>query len=426
MFRAWWDSELEASCLFLPTADGLTRCVPSSVSLIAYTDSDCTEPAAIHFENECATEPEKYHYQPVDFPADACDESWDHSYRVYETGASMGAMQAYFKSAGSCTEGPSTQELFEVEEVDPSTFVAAQQRVEERGALAALVLEAEDGARQLVGIKDLVRDSACQPLELVGLDAPSRPCVGRVANLGISAPFVDASCTELGTQPTCPNPAAIVVVEDNPECGTPSKALYEVGEAADPPYNSTETSCIEFPIEGSFVYGLGAKLDNNTLPALTVALLGSNRLRVRALSAGNDVPITATGFHDLERDAGCSSTVVLAEDPETVYCVGPDVVPANYNVFTDAGCSQPVVLHDPGECDAIAPTVGLALLDLSGCSELRVAHELSLWEGDFFTGLPSDCQPIDRASVLTGTMSAFELGDQIQLDQELAITLRTE
>lgn len=426
LFRAWWDTELEDSCLFTPTSDGAMRCVPSTSSVVAYTDSDCTEPAAIYFETECTTGPEKYHYQPVEFPADSCDESWDHSYRVFETGASMGVTQAYFKGPGTCTMGPSMFELFEVEEVDPAAFVLAQERVEERGALGAVLLEAEDGARQVVGMKDLGRDKACQALELVGLDAPSRPCVGRIANLGKNAPFVNETCTELGTQPTCANPAAIVVIEDDPLCGTQSRALYEVGAAADPPYSPTQDSCIEFPVDGTFVYGLGTKLDNNTLPALTVTLLGSNRLRVRALSAGNDIPISATGFYDGQRSAGCSSTVVLDGDPDTVYCLGPEAADADYSLYTDAGCLEPVVLHDPGDCDLPPPTIGLSKVDLQGCSEDRIAHELAVWEGDFFSGLPGSCQAVERGSVLLPGMSAFELGDEIQLDPELAFTLRTE
>lgn len=124
-YVGWYDSDLDANCVFNFGSDAVRRCLPSPFSIsVVYSDSGCTQPIYGH-SKLCSTPPPKYAH----IPPGQCQLGW----AVHELGAQATLTTLYYKSGSNCFEGAVSQDTdyYSLEpELAPTTFVEAEEKVE--------------------------------------------------------------------------------------------------------------------------------------------------------------------------------------------------------------------------------------------------------------------------------------------------------
>jgi hypothetical protein len=114
----WYDSQRQEDCAFAVAGDGVERCIPSGLSVVAFSDAACTQAIAMD-STGCVT---KYAIQR-DRPA-GCNTVGPT--RIFELGAKSTATNIYLQAGTQCisTMAPAGSALYAVgAEVPPTAFL---------------------------------------------------------------------------------------------------------------------------------------------------------------------------------------------------------------------------------------------------------------------------------------------------------------
>jgi hypothetical protein len=332
LFKLWHDAELDVDCAFAPAADGVERCMPAvERGYAVYSDAKCTKPVAL-FAADDAIPPF------IAEPHRALDCGKGGAY--LEVGAAAAGVTAvYGFSNENCVANGmvgATQLVKQLGAVVPtSMFVAATKTVHEARdpRLAANVLVAEDGSRQVTSHFDLARKADCNPIEP---QAAGYACVPK--NLAfIEVFFSDDKCkVPAAYHPPCNGEPAIILDASPHNTGQ----YFEVGaKVATPAFRNYSTTCEPdtSPREpGAGFYAIGKEAPWAGFPQLSAKNEGKGRIAINVLRGASDELVARQNFVDTELNVNCSVGQSADLKP---HCI-PQVGGASVNVFADAKCSS--------------------------------------------------------------------------------------
>ena len=180
---AWYDNVTKANCFFLPAADGELRCIPSAfggrVREIAYGDADCKQPVA----GETTSRDIVYLEAP-----ESCARGAD-AYKVGGAFTPSGPVYVRTGANGCALYQPSADSRV-LTKVAPTEFVRGTKSVVARGAgVSVRTIEADDGAVQIVGLRNDKRDESCSFVQGADGVAHCAPLAGYVTR-----DFADEGC----------------------------------------------------------------------------------------------------------------------------------------------------------------------------------------------------------------------------------------
>jgi hypothetical protein len=242
------------------------------------------------------------------------------------------------------------------EEVPPETFVGAEITTEPRSdRLAARVMIADDGARQVIGVIDRrsgtscaivgwIDSTVCVPTTLawsVGEFADDR-CTSRIGYSSALAPF--------GAESDACAPGAVIELADR--CSR--RRLFAVGEPVTLAFRPDAAgTCAPADRSGHLLWLRGPELAPDALPATGEIGLGSGRLRARYASTENGSALFASASRFIDTQTGTTCVPELLCDGSR-RCL-PDF--AVFELFyEDAACTVPLIARD-AECEAPIPTI---------------------------------------------------------------------
>lgn len=379
----WRDSEFELDCELRVAADGQVRCLPwhqprsgFNPADLVYARADCTEPLLLldatleraprftvglpSVTATCETRPA---VAPLS-PSLGSGEDELLAYPVLEVGERVRPGQLYLRSGNECR--PFTDDRQQVyalgAEVPPDRFAAAELVPEEgEGGVERWFYRFDDGAFELAGVRDRMRDAWCGPLP----SWPETICVPlRQAwvERGAGLYYGDAACE-------APAPLTFrfsacepeIVVEPGEVAGACGRSappkVFEPGARVTTPYRQDGATCLAE--DGS----LGEPLDDRRHPrslGAEIPLGSFPTLAVRQVESGQGQGL---GWFDA-RGVQVSKVATLV-DPTTgrpcVYrrfadgterCL-PDGTKEPFG-FADADCQEPV-FRGPGDCEGDRP-----------------------------------------------------------------------
>lgn len=358
-FLGWEDTKAKQLCAFHAAEDGQMRCVPlaGQSTSIQYLDDACTQPVAVR---SCGASDR---YVVAEIPGAACTAE-DNPYAVYEVGDAMADSPTFGSFSGTCLPwGPAAPgtELRAVSKIPAEMFVSAAVSVEPHGdRLSAQVLRADDGAREILGIRDEGLDVACDPRMD---DLGAMRCAPAISALGGGNFFADAACerpllADIGASPNCPSPRFAEAPSDPAACKKGFHAV-EVGKKVSSMnvYQGEPNACgpaAFLPPDWAF-YEVGPEVDTGALPVLAVTDAGDGRLRVPRYTGPDGVPLAqAPQFIDSERNEACVPR--LFADGKT-RCVAEQV--PRFNLYSDDACTTPLAaVPKVDACPVPAPKLG--------------------------------------------------------------------
>ncbi len=322
-----------------------------------YTDANCTQVVVWAFGDRSP---------PIEYVSAegawmlGCDEP--RALRARKVGPPIEAPELFERDfdSGLCVpRAPRVGPVFRAPEVvAPDLFVRAELNVIGSGRLRPVMAEAEDGARELLTIRDAQRDAYCwfpRPSGLhEGEELRCFPDLAAFTNT-VHDVYADDSCAErVASSPMCLEPN---VVLDWPRRGCDlADRFYEVGPEIDPSQVrlKTDAGCTQLPPgpRPPRYYRLGAPLDVDVFPALAHRTEGSGRLRTRRYtdSNGNVLTIPLSFVDTALSDAPCG---VSDYEDGTFRCLPDDAT--SFAGYADPACTRPVGLWP--ECTTTLPSV---------------------------------------------------------------------
>lgn len=353
VLRAFHDTALDVDCAFLDDAGAHAApgasyvCVPSPAAthrdgVGPFADRDCTEPVG-------AVAPGDAPSFVVVEPRDACAAPPV----VHRAGPIVASRVPYERDAsGACVRGAAPIAWAPLgERLADDALVRAVEAPEDRGGrIAARVLVASDGARQVVGGLD-ARGRSVAPA--VATDGATRWLPSRVAFVGAGdVRFEDASCThpvatKLAHDAICPLDAALAF---EGACGV--GALYALGVPVDPAatFQLGDRGCA--PARGASAvraFELGAPLAAASFEAAEPEELGVGAARRRAFAATNGRAVVLREPVDAATGQPC---VVTTTADGALRCA--PAVRASVAFFADDACTEPAFVDPISPCDPSA------------------------------------------------------------------------
>lgn len=199
---------------------------------------------------------------------------------------------------------------------------------------------------------DDTTDEPCRPDTTRELDGTGTgACLPRHADdHGII--FADAQCTSALAVAETPGPVPLLIA-------TPTREVFALGDRFEgntfmklgPPATPV---CVDFPMNGSTYYRVGAALPMDTVAALRIAPVGSGRLGLRTVAVQHtgvthvrhrmlSLPSGGEGpYYDRERGALCRPTRTTAGEVRCLPDSGDYLVEGALTNFADPQCTQPV------------------------------------------------------------------------------------
>jgi hypothetical protein len=321
LFAGWQDTRLDQRCGFAWGADARLRCLP--VFTFDASESQCSG----HTCN-FATRP----------------------YGVRDDFQTCPASRAIYQRVAAHPQ-PGRPDAYDIAEVAPETFVAAD-LVRGRGdELAPLTLTAEDGASAPWAWQDLRNDVECTFAALeTGAVTSSRPtrlhCVPRWEGSWSAddGRFADAACqtpaVELSANPAC---GARFVRGYRGQCHAGPGSIYRVGKPVAQTYAGSPGACLAIDASRSPSFELGAAVPPDQLGAAEPHLDGSGRVQAIVLDRGGAQ--ARWGLWDRELATVCQPSAVGGP----LVCL-PQVDRRQLRLatFADAACTQPVLVEQAG------------------------------------------------------------------------------
>jgi hypothetical protein len=305
------DSQLGVVCRFALAEDGERRCLPlDAPGGVYFADAECSrriyaDPRAS--AGACA--PVAFTYS-ARASSPSCDE--EPLLRVYRTGDAAPDGMIYASTPAGClplTAAGCRRELVP----EPATsFVRGTYREQTvDGALDAVWIDYDDGARVLDHLRDRARDAECRPEpELAGAR-----CLPVEQAQAYEPQFADAACSggrvavDYSRVRPCMR-ARVAVTSALSECGSYERRLYELGEQLPTLYVGDQGACVERPPQaGEIDYRIGAPLALGSLPLLgqRTANNAAERLALRSYFGDGDQQLLAAGFFDRALGRDCEA-----------------------------------------------------------------------------------------------------------------------
>ena len=342
----WWDTQLNASCDFNPTSDGVRRCIPNNwdSSEEYFTDDQCTQ--AVYTRMSTAPcEPADYIMQ---FLTGTCDAPGGYTFN--KPGAMATPSLVYQKFNDTCMAQPTPTEPLYAKgaEVPPSMFMEATPA--EYGAGPRIKTQGystSDGTKQVSGWRDTQLDNVnCYFDEAEDGKLRCLPQRG-----GSIAGYADTSCSALliDATPGCDKKVPDYAVNSAAyQCGYEGYEILKRGAAfAGDRYVGTPESCtVGMPIEGAMLYqSVPAPLDSFQEVMHTVDETDPGRLKPRYYDAGAG-GCWFHNFWDSELKHACSFGTASDMKERCLPNTGIGVL----RTFTDAACTVPAPLSEISEC----------------------------------------------------------------------------
>ncbi len=333
LFKRWHDVKLNVDCAFAPAADGVERCMPAvERGYAVYSDAKCTKAVALFGAGDAIP---PYIAEP--HRSFGCGKGAAY----LEVGAAAaGVTSFYVFSNENCVENGmvgATKIVKQLGAVVPATtFVAVTKTVREArdSRLAANVLVAEDGSRQVASDFDLQREVDCNPLLRTATEGYA--CVPQ--NLAfIEVYFSDDKCkVPAAYHPPCHGEPAIIL-DASPQNGG---QYFEVGaKVATPEFEGYSVTCgpiTSMREAGAGFYAIGKEAPWSSFPQLSSKDEGKGRIAITVVRGETDELVAQQNFFDTDLNVNCSPGE--AADLKT-RCL-PRVGGASVNVYADAKCSS--------------------------------------------------------------------------------------
>ena len=334
---AWYDTQLDITCTFLPTGDGVHRCYPvDQASMSDFADPDCTVPL-VRLDSDVVGTPKL-----VQVEVPTCELA-----ELYEVTPYDGVH--WTSAGGDCIEIGADPGFFTVTALAPSAFVAATvSPALGNSRIVPQILDAEDGSRAITSAWDR---SFAQEVEAQPGDADLR-WFGRAEPISVNL-FGDAGCTDpiaAGSSCAPPGLAPATAQRLAGGCNLPLIERRRVvgafnGGAAFRPFNDV---CQDIPAsEFEPLWALeDDALTDQDFGLVTVAEVAAPRLTHLLHGNPEGEPFLASGeFRDAELDDVCRFERI----GEGLYCLPPRWVSADNN-YLDAACTQQVAWQSFFDC----------------------------------------------------------------------------
>jgi hypothetical protein len=387
-FLGWHDSELDADCRFMPTAEGM-RCLFGGEAV--YLDGpNCDEPFfPVGWE------------QPPDYLLFTREGNCATEYEVFRVTETEQTPNPDCFQGG---DGSPPEALRVLSPVDVGIFVGASFSVTTDAGYSDHRMDAEDGAWAILG-----------PAH------DANPCSGRQYDATEVCLDVEGLNTrECDSKVVTCGPAHHVITWD--DCGLDVTNVRELAEGQD-----AVLVCGDETYAGGWAHVPGSTLGAPDLPALNHTLLGQERVRMLAISSEQGELTwprelrpgqASTGSYDTKYGVLCSDD----DDEEgVVRCLPAEVGFPDQSYFADPNCSLPAYLgafvgEGPEACEFAwipenyDPVFGWVESE-DGVRDLHGVVEI---EGPVYVGGPGACV---EGELPYGVQRAFEpAGGKVPLD----------
>jgi len=388
-FTDWFDSKLGVNCAFYTASDGKLRCLPEGSSEF-YTDAQCTQVIGLV---GCGTPPPYVQVQKSYPPGSACPSTTQTDVYAIGNGGPFTPSAEWDVTSGTCTALSSTYYAPVVAyptEVPSSTFVAATTTKLVPfgdGTLAARVLEADDGASQVVAITVTTTGVDCAPLGGFGRDSPYADlCVPNLPEV-FAGIYFDSACTKLAPYISIPRSACPVAplgdagasLVFTAACSTPSPFVAPLGMPTVVPgfYGGVGSNCSPLAA-GSTVVPYGPLAPTTAFPALRLQKVGTGRLRVESYVDDLGQPLVerlenmSPPFFDTQLGELCSPQSFA----DGTRCAPTESSITTYS-FADPQCTTLLAFVDgaPGGCTQTPPVpANTAVPSGVGCASVQKTY----------------------------------------------------
>ena len=331
----WQDTLLDTPCAFAQTPNAGLRCVPTSESYAPwlFADANCSEPA---LQDSALIAEAKV----VRVGGNAC---FDHT--EYQIGEPVS--EIFYSTNGQC-EHFSNDPAHRVSVIPHEEFVSATvTALEGQSRIVPLLLQADDGARQIFGAWDRTHE---EQVAAAPDTSEQLRWLGRWQPRVSTVYYADANCTERAALAECvpdsEQPTTAIETEDG-YCGA-FLGRRELFEEVEQLYRENAGVCE--PVNGWSdrvrQWRVGAPLDDSAFAESSIVDGGGARLRHDIYTSPEGEPFLASGRttdHDLgEMACRLRDPVTNSNAPSTnatFNCI-PDDCPALFNRYQDSSCTQ--------------------------------------------------------------------------------------
>jgi hypothetical protein len=335
---SYWDTTLAGACVWRPAEDGRYRCMRSDTALDGpplFSDSQCQHPVVRLHRRTCGDAPA---YVVTETGYATCPGS----YASFKLGAVL-ETQSYYTGdpSGACSMTASSLpasgwDLFTIESVPTSTFVAGTARLDSKpGALAPVFVDGDDGSSFLLGFRDLINGFDCDFGEATDGTVRCLPtALGQVQG-GV---YADATCRTtlaIGPRSSCATAQAFIERIGGDACKGAVIAIFKAGTRVDA--FTRGPACVPAPL-GSDYLTVGDAVPPAHFVLGTLGLVADSR-RLRRVGLTSPAGTFGGGLWDSRWGSFCHA-LVAADGVER--CIPFSGTIASASAFSDPACTRPL------------------------------------------------------------------------------------
>ena len=353
IFQSVFDNDLGTACRFVTATDGATRCLPGSATLY-FADGGCKTPI-LRMDTGCA--PPTYVSGAV-----GCQ------FSGFKVGVKTTPATVF--TGATCLGVGATGDFYELTRLGETTFVAATEQRDDRGAgLMMRYWKSDDGGLFPFGVWDSQRAASCVP----GADDYADRCVPAAAvSLSGLPTYADDTCKKQVAAASADCEAEPVSAVRVPTSGTCGETIYyyDTSKLATVPYQSVQTMSgqtmcapLNMPPAGETFYVVGDAIPSGALPDLPTVLDGTARLKLRRYESETSLPLDLDPiFYDAIHQSTCSPTMTT----KGLRCVPTRA--ARLSSFADDKCTLPLYVESKTKPDLACalPSPDVAYIDKGG------------------------------------------------------------
>jgi hypothetical protein len=329
----WQDTSLNTPCTFGPTPNGEYRCLPNTPGNEPwlYADAACTQLVLqdIWIPDGATV---------VRVPGDGCFDA-----TFWEIGEPV--EQLYYDQGG-CTVF-SNDPAHRVTALGHDAFVAAELK-DARGTsrIVPLLLEGEDGSRQIFGGWDRKHDEQVRPaLD----DGGQLRWFGRWEPWVSTSYYADAGCTQAVAVAECVPTSVQPTTAREVDFGVCPTTLghRSLGSEVQQIYTDGFAGCVATELYGARAWRVEDSLDDGDFALASIVEAGGERIRVDIYTNPEGEPFLASG-HSYDREAKDVECNWLTADyahtptPGASFECRPQDAPILYGRYLDAACSSEI------------------------------------------------------------------------------------